>query len=438
MCATPGLVASTEEILAFDRAHVWHPYTSAEGHAKRPIVATRAEGALIFDDTGRALIDGNSSWWVAGLGHNPPRLVRALKAQLEKMAHVSLAGMTHEPAALLAKELVGVAPAGLTRAFFTDNGSTSIEVALRASLQYWQQNGAPKRTRFLALDGAFHGDTMGAVSVNGVDVFTKNFGGARFETVRAPVPEGSDEAAYARAFEVLADLMLRHRDEIAGIVVEPLVQGAIGMRMYPARFLAELARLAREIDTFLIVDEVFAGYGRTGKMWASNHADITPDIVCLGKTFCPLFPMGAALFTERLFEGFGGDKSRALYYGHTFAGNPLGAAVAREVLAMFREDAIIEKSLPKGRAISDAFSRLSKRDDVARVRSIGMIGALDFRANAGYFGERGWRIYDEALKRGAILRPLGDTIYVCPPLTIEDKELTRLLEIVEECVEVTA
>lgn len=428
--------ARRDEIVRLDRARVWHPYTSIDAWEKTdPIVVARAEGSCFWDADGTRYIDGNSSWWVAALGHGHPRLLAVLRAQSERLAHVALAGITHEPAALLAEELVAAAPRGLSRVFYTDNGSTAVEVAIKIALQAWRQRGAPNKTRFVALDGAFHGDTLGATSLGGVEVFKRPFAGVLFDCVHAPFPE---PGAYERAFDAIASLVRREKDTVAAVVVEPIVQGAAGMRIYDAAFLSALRDVTRENDVLLVADEVFAGYGRTGKMWACDHAGVTPDVMCVGKAFSAMIPMGATLVTEDVFSAFRGGKDRTLYYGHTFCGNPIGAALAREVLAIYRDERVLEGIPPRAARITAAFERIAQLPGVERVRSVGMIGAADLRptGEGGYLGESGWRVYEEAKKRGAYLRPLGDTVYVCPPLTIGAQELDELLGILEQSVRV--
>jgi adenosylmethionine-8-amino-7-oxononanoate aminotransferase len=419
------------DIVALDRAHVWHPYTATDAWEQAdPIVVARAEGSAFWDVDGKRYLDGNSSWWVAALGHGHPRLLRTLREQSEKLVHVALGGITHEPAAALAEELVAVAPAGLTRVFYTDNGSTSVEVAVKIAVQTWRQRGAPKKTRFLALDGAFHGDTLAATSLGGVEVFRRPFADIVFDCVFAPFPAPD---AYERAFGALSSMIEDGKDTLAAVVVEPIVQGAAGMRMYDPRFLRELRELTRRHDVLLIVDEVFAGYGRTGRMWACDHAGITPDIMCLGKAFASLLPMGATLVTNDVFDTFRGGKDRALYYGHTFCGHPLGAALAREVLAIYRDEAVVDQVQAKAPLLTKAFDRIGGIPGVERVRTLGMIGAADL-AEGGYLGDLGWRVYEEGRRRGAYLRPLGDTVYVCPPLVIDEAELDELLGILEASV----
>jgi adenosylmethionine-8-amino-7-oxononanoate aminotransferase len=419
-------------IVRLDKAHVWHPYPAMDAYIADcdPIVVARAEGARLYEADGRSYLDGNSSWWVATLGHAHPRIVGALKAQADTLAHAALAGIAHEPAALLADELVKTAPAGLSRVFFTDDGSTAVEVAVKIAVQMWRQLGVPGKTRFVALDGAFHGDSVGATSLGGVEVFRRPFAGILFDCVHAPFPDAS---AHDRAFEAMTRLVTQDHDRIAAVVVEPVIQGSAGMRVYDAAYLRELSRLCARHDVLLIVDEVFAGYGRTGPMWASEHAGITPDLFCIGKAMSPVLPMGATLATDRVFDAFRGGKERALLYGHTLCGNPLGAAVAREVLAVYRDEGVLERARPKAAAIARAFEGIGTRQGVLRTRSLGMMGAADL-GGGGYLGAIGWRVFEEAKRRGAYLRPLGDTVYVTPPLTIDDRELELLLAIVEESI----
>jgi adenosylmethionine---8-amino-7-oxononanoate aminotransferase len=418
-----------EDIVRLDKSHVWHPYTAMDEYLESdPIVVTGARGARLFDANGRSYLDGNSSWYVATLGHGHPRLVAALKAQLDELPHVSLAGIAHEPAARLAEDLLRVAPAPFSRVFFTDDGSTAVEVAVKIAVQMWRQLGAPEKTRFVALEGAFHGDSVGAASLGGVAVFRRPFSGILFDCVHVPFP---DPSAHARAFEALAGIVREESNRIAALFVEPVVQASAGMKMYDPTYLRELAALAAKHDVLLVADEVFTGYGRTGPMWATELAGIAPDILCIGKAMSPMLPMGAALVTDRVEAAFRGDKSRALMYGHTLCGNPLGATLAREVLAVYRDERILERAKPKADAIARAFTDIGRLRGVSAVRSRGMIGAADL-GGGGYLGRLGWRVYEEAKKRGAYLRPLGDTVYVTPPLTIEDGELDELLGIARE------
>jgi adenosylmethionine-8-amino-7-oxononanoate aminotransferase len=422
-----------DTIVRLDKSHVWHPYTPMDEWIERgdPIVVARAKGAVLEDVDGRKYLDGNSSWYVAALGHGHPRLLRVLAEQSEVLAHCALAGIAHEPASRLAEDLCAIAPRGLSRVFYTDNGSTAIEVAVKMCVQAWRQWGAPKKTRFVALDGAFHGDTLAATALGGVELFRRPFAGVLFECAHAPFPEAD---AYDRAFDAIARLVREGADSIAGVVVEPMVQGAAGMRIYAAEYLRELRALCDRHDVLLVFDEVFSGYGRTGRMWACEHAGVSPDLMCLGKVFASIVPMGATLTTERVFDAFRGGKERAFYYGHTFCGHPMGAALAREVLAIYRDEDVIGQVARKAPMIERAFEGLARLPGVERVRSLGMVGAADLKGAGGYLGSAGWRVYDEARARGAYLRPLGDTVYVTPPLTIPERELDALLGIVGESV----
>lgn len=422
-----------QSILARDRAHVWHPYTQMRDYLEQtePLVLESAQGSRLRDVDGREFIDANASWYCATLGHQHPRLVRALTEQASKMCHVALAGIAHEPSAALAAELCAVAPAGLTSVFYSDDGSTAVEVSLKLALQYWAQNGRPGRSRFLALEGAYHGDTLAAASVSGIDLFRRPFGGVLLDCLR--VPPGA--SGYAQAFEVLGRLLAQHADELAAVIVEPVAQGAAGMRLYSPEFLRALRELTTKHDVLLICDEVFTGYGRTGPFWASEHAQVSPDLLCTAKGFTGgMLPMAATLTTKRIFDGFLGEAERTFFYGHTFSGNPLGAAVAREVLRVFRDEDVLGVAAGKASRIARAFAGFGALPGVVETRSLGMIGALDLAGSKSYLEPRGRRVYAEALKRGAYLRPLGNTIYITPSLNIPDADLDELLGIVEESV----
>jgi adenosylmethionine-8-amino-7-oxononanoate aminotransferase len=423
-----------EQVIALDKAHVWHPYTAMDEYIAEttPLVVDHASGARLFDADGRAYLDGNASWWCCTLGHNHPRLVRALQSQAERLSHVSLDGRrTHEGAALLANNLVKVAPAGLEHVFFSDNGSTSVEVALKMALQYWAQNGRPERTRFVALDGAFHGETLGVTALGGIEVFRRPFSAVVMECLR--VPAASD--GFERAFSALEAFLERDADSIAAVVLEPMVQGAAGMRIYSPEFLKRARELTTKHDVFLVLDEVFAGYGRTGPMWAGSHASVVPDMMCTAKGFTGgMLPMAATLATRRIFEGFFGGSARSFFYGHTFTGNPLGAAVALEVLRVYEEEHVLERAAVKAERISAAFAELTDLPGVSTTRSLGMIGALELQGGQGYLERRGLAVYREALRRGAYLRPLGNVVYIAPALNIADADLDELLGIVAESV----
>jgi len=427
-----------ERIVELDKRHVWHPYTPMGDYLAEtnPLVIERAEGVRLYDLDGRSYLDGNASWWTMLLGHRHPRLLRALERQAAELCHVALAGIAHEPAARLSAELVQAAPDGLERVFFSDDGSTAVEVAMKLALQYWSQTGRPTRRRFVALDGAFHGETLGATALGGVEIFRRPFAGVLVECIHVPVADNGHE----RAFAALERVLETESDTIAAVVLEPIVQGAAGMRIYAADYLARTRELASRHDVFLVLDEVFTGYGRTGPMWAAEHAGIAPDMMCVAKGFTGgTLPMAATLVSERIFQGFLGEPSRAFWYGHTFCGHPLGAAVAREVLAVYREEQVLARAAVKAERIARAFDAFSALPGVLCTRHLGMLGALELgRASSdsgsSYLERVGWRVYTEALRRGAYLRPLGNVVYVTPALNIADADLDELLGIVEESV----
>jgi adenosylmethionine-8-amino-7-oxononanoate aminotransferase len=423
-------------IVALDKRRVWHPYTPMGAYraGSDPLVIVHAEGSRLFDADGRSYLDGNASWWSSTLGHAHPRLLAALRRQADSLAHVALAGITHAPAAELAEALCHVAPPGLEHVFYSDDGSTAVEVALKLALQYWAQNGCPRRRRFVALEDAFHGETLGATAIGGVEAFRKPFAGALLECSFVAPPR--EPESLPRAVEALGRILDAHADEIAAVVLEPVLQGAAGMRTYDPRFLRAARELCDRDGIFLVFDEVFSGYGRTGPMWGAQHAGVSPDVLCTAKGFTGgLLPMGATLVSPRIFEGFLGDASRAFYYGHTFCGHPLGAAVALEVLRIFEEEKILENAKPKAARIAAAFEDMRGLPGVAATRALGMVGALDLAGEGGYLVPTGWRVYDEALRRGAYLRPLGNVVYVTPSLNIPDADLSSLLATVRESVE---
>jgi adenosylmethionine-8-amino-7-oxononanoate aminotransferase len=425
---------SRAALIAKERAHVWPPYTSRERHeTHEPLVIVEAEGSWLLDADGTRYFDAIGSWWTATLGHRHPRLVARLRAQSERLFHVAAGGTTHPEIALLAEELAAIAPPGLVRTHFSDDGSTAIEVATKIAFQYWQQNGRPGRRRFVALSGAYHGDTLAAMSLASLEEFRGVFGPLLFEVIHAPHPSEPD--AWARVLEVVRRTLREGKDEIAALVVEPLVQGASGMRMHSPDVLRELFAITREVDTFLVADEVFTGYGRTGTMWACEQAGITPDLLCLAKGYTAgVLPMAATMATARIYDGFAGGPARALMHGHTFCGHALGAAVAREVLAIYRDERVLAGIPARAALIAESFARMGALPSARGARALGMIGALDL-GDVGYGGTGlGQRVAEEARKRGVYLRPLGDTIYVTPRLNVPLDELGWLLGRVEESV----
>ncbi len=425
----------SKRVVDLDKQYVWHPYTEMSHYRESvdPLVIVEAAGSRLMGADGRSYIDANASWWTSVVGHNHPRLVSALRRQSETLCHAALGGIAHSPASELAEALCGVAPDGLSHVFYSDNGSTSIEVAMKLALQYWAQNGRPERTRFVALEEGYHGDTIGTTALGGVEVFRRPFSAVLLDCLY--VPPAREASQLASCLEELETVIDRNADTIAGVVFESMVQGAAGMRIYDPAMLRAARELCDRHDIFLICDEVFTGYGRTGPMWACDHAGIAPDLMCVSKAFTGgVMPMAATLATDRIFDGFIGDADRAFYYGHTFCGNPLGAAIALEVLEIFEDEHILERAKPKAEQIAHAFEQMSEFPGVEATRSIGMIGALDLKGDGGYLAELGWRVYSEAQRRGVYLRPIGNVVYVVPSLNIPDEDLSELLTVVRESV----
>ncbi len=425
-----------KRVVALDKARVWHPYTEMSHYRAEvdPFVIVEARGSRLLDANGREYLDGNASWWTCTLGHNHPRLVAALQRQAQSLCHTALAGIAHENASELAEALCAAAPDGLEHVFYSDNGSTAVEVAMKLVIQYWAQNGRPERTRFISLEDAFHGETVGVTALGGVDVFRAPFAPVLADCDHIASP-GASDTDIEGAVEALAEVLRKTGDSVAAVVLEPMVQGAAGMHIYEAEYVRKARDLCDRHDTFLICDEVFTGYGRTGPLWAVQHAGVTPDILCTAKGFTGgMLPMAATLTSERIFEGFLGDRSRAFHYGHSFSGNPLGAAVAREVLRVIEDEDILVRARPKADRIAEAFDEMRSLPGVAATRSLGMIGALDLEGDEGYLADAGWRVFDEARERGAYLRPLGNVVYVTPSINIPDDDLDRLLDVVQQSV----
>lgn len=422
-----------EELLALDRTHAWHPYTAMGVWQRRDdiLVVREASGSWLVDEDGKRYLDANSSWWTLTLGHRHPRLVKAAAAALEQIDHVAFAGITHEPGAALARDLLAHAP-GFARVFYVDNGSTAIELALKLAIEFHQRVGDARRTEFVTFAGAFHGDSAGATSLGGVETFVAAYASITFPCHRLPAPESE-----AQAVEALELLIAERGDRIAGVFLEPMLQGAAGMKMQSASFLREVRERVAAAGALFIADEVFAGYGRTGRFWAMDHAGVAPDILCTGKAFAQFLPMGAVLTTARIFEPFAAPEAAALPYGHTFNGNPFGAAIAREVLAIYRDEGIVERVARDAAAFDACAEVLARIPGVLRARSLGFVIAADLADPAGvegYGGTVGWRVYAEALARGLYLRPLGNTVYACPPLNTSNADLERLFDGLEASV----
>jgi len=418
-----------QDWIAADRAHVWHPYTQMRT-APPPIPVVRAEGVYLHTADGRRIIDAISSWWVNIHGHNHPRLNRALAEQAARLSQVIFAGFTHEPAARLAAALAERAPPGLTRVFYSDDGSTAVEVALKMAWQYWRNRGETGRKLFVALEGGYHGDTFGAMSVSGVEAFRASFTDLLFEVRRIP----------PRA-ERLAELLEREGDRVAGVILEPILQGAGGMRIYPAQFLRDARELTRARGIPLIADEVLTGFGRTGRMFACEHGPISPDIMCLSKALAAGYlPLGATLCTDAIYEAFlSEDRTRSLLHGHSYTGNALACAVALESLRVFDDERCLERVASLELLFRERLASLRSDRRVTDARGVGGIAAIEVaaaRPHTGYFDEIGPRLQREALSRDVLLRPLGNVVYAMPPYGIAPADLHRVCDVMEALIHV--
>jgi len=411
-----------EPLEDLDRRVMWHPFTQmAEWE---PLVIERGEGSYLIDTHGRRYLDGVSSLWCNVHGHNHPRLNRALQQQLERIAHSTFLGLTHEPGIRFGAALVKAAPPGLTRVFYSDSGSTAVEIALKQSFQYWQLRGRPRKQRFLRLGEAYHGDTLGAVGVGGIDLFHRIFGPLLVQSIAIPSPALAGEAALTRLEQELAS----RADEIAAFVMEPLIQGAAGMLVHPCGFLARAAELCRSFGVHLIVDEVATGFGRTGTLFACEQEGVSPDFLCLAKGISGGYlPLAATLSTEEIYEAFLGPRValKQFFHGHTFTANPLACAVGLESLALLREETLGHAQTQIGE-LTRILEGFREVPGVREVRQCGLMAGIELvsRETRPMLGAE---VYERARRHGVILRPLGGVVVWMPPLTIRSEEM-RLLE----------
>lgn len=444
---------SIETLRAWDKAHVWHPFTAqADWAGSDPLVIERGDGVYLYDTDGNRYLDGVASLWCNVHGHRHPRLDRALKQQIDHIAHSTLLGLSHPTAITLACRLVERAPAGLTRVFYSDDGATAVEVALKMAFQYWRQKDRPELNRglFVALGGAYHGDTLGDVSLGGVDRFHAMFAPLLFPTLRAPMPHcyrcplglARPECGIACLGE-LEKLLEAHPGEIAAVVVEPLVQAAAGMIVHPEGYLRELREITRRHDTLLIADEVAVGFGKTGRLFACEREGVAPDFLCLAKGLTGGYlPLAATLTTERVYSAFFGTSAdgKTFYHGHTYGGNPLGAAVALANLDVFDEEQTLEKLGPKVTLLEQRLREMSELPHVGDVRQCGLIAGIelveDKAGKQAYDPSRqvGVQVCQKAREFGLLIRPLADTVVVMPPLSIREDELDEMLQVIRRCI----
>ncbi|MDD2752811.1 MAG: adenosylmethionine--8-amino-7-oxononanoate transaminase [Candidatus Omnitrophica bacterium] len=419
-----------------DLKYVWHPYTQMKEAEKfPPILIEKAKGAKLFGQDGFAYYDTISSWWCNLHGHNHPQIKNAIKKQLDKLEHVLFAGFTHKPAILLAEKLISIAPGKLSKVFFSDNGSTAVEVALKMSFQYWQNNGQKRKKRFVSLKNAYHGDTVGTMSVSGVDLFNRVFSPLFFPSFKVPSPycfrcpmKTTRGKCHIDCAKPLEKLLKAKSGQICAIILEPLVMGSGGMIIYPKEYLAQVAKLAKKFKVHLILDEVATGFGRTGKMFACEYvAGIQPDFLCLSKGITAGYlPFAATLTTEKVFRAFYADyaQNKTFFHGHTYTANPLACSAALASLEIFQKQGTLKKI---NKLIPYFYQQLEKfraLPQVGDVRYLGLIAAFELKGQ----GRLGLKIYKKGLEQGLLLRPLGNITYLFLPLCINKTELNIILK----------
>lgn len=431
---------------------LWHPCTQMKDHEQLPVIPIRrGEDVWLEDFDGKRYLDAVSSWWVNVFGHANPRINDRIKAQVDQLEHVILAGFSHQPVIELSERLVALTPAGLDRVFYADNGSSCIEVALKMSYHYWRNVGQPDKRRFVTLTNSYHGETVAAMSVGDVALFTETYQGLLLDTLKVPSPdcylrpEGMDWEEHSRQmFAHMERTLAEHHASVAAVIVEPLIQGATGMRMYHPVYLRLLREACDRYGVHLIHDEIAVGFGRTGTMFACEQAGIRPDFLCLSKALTGGYlPLAACLTTDAVYQAFYDDYHtlRAFLHSHSYTGNPLACAAALATLDIFAQDEVIEANKPLARRMAEATAHLAEHPQVGEVRQTGMALAIEMTADKArrtpypWQERRGLAVYQHALSRGALLRPLGNVVYFLPPYVITPEQIDFLAEVASEGID---
>jgi adenosylmethionine-8-amino-7-oxononanoate aminotransferase len=440
-----------KQLIDWDKRYIWHPFTQMKDYMDmNPLVIEKGDGCYLIDIAGNKYIDGVSSLWVLVHGHGKKELVDAIEKQSKILCHSTLLGLANVPSILLAKKLIEIVPRGLSRVFYSDNGSTSVEIALKMAYQYWQQKGNKKKKRFISFTNAYHGDTIGSVSVGGIDLFHQVYGPLLFKTYKTPSPycyrcplKLARETCCLACVEAFEKVVKAHHEEACAVIIEPLVQGAAGMIMQPPEWLHAVWKVAKEYNLLFITDEVATGFGRTGNMFACDEEKISPDFLCVAKGITGGYlPLAATLSTEEVFDGFLGqfDEFKTFFHGHTYTGNPLACAVAVENIDLFKKDRVLQKLKHKIVNLSKGLERFNDLSHVGEVRQKGFMVGIELvksrKTKRPYPpGEKiGQKVVWEARKRGVIIRPLGDVIVLMPPLAIDEPTLEILVDVTYESI----
>ena len=443
---THGPDEVTRRLREADKTRLWHPFTQmAEWTSGDPVVIAAGEREFLIDTEGRRYIDGVSSLWCNVHGHRRREIDEAVREQLGLIAHSTLLGLASVPAIELAERLVRIAPPGLARVFYSDSGATAVEIALKMAFQYWRQCPRPQpgRTKFISLSLGYHGDTIGAVSVGGIDLFHGIYRPLLFETIQAPSPycyrcplgKRREDCGMACA-AAMEDILAEHAEEVAAVILEPLVQGAGGMITHPAGYLRRVADACRRSNVLLICDEVATGFGRTGRMFACEHEEVRPDLLCLAKGISGGYlPLAATLATERIYEAFLGEycEHRTFFHGHTYTGNALACAAGMASLDVFEKDRVLDRVGELGAALGGLLGPVAEMPHVGEVRRRGLMVGIELVADRrtrepfAPAERRGWKVCLAARQRGVWIRPLGDVIVLMPPYCISDESLARLV-----------
>jgi adenosylmethionine-8-amino-7-oxononanoate aminotransferase len=429
-----------------DLAVLWHPCTQMKDHEQLPLIPIkRGEGVWLEDFEGKRYLDAVSSWWVNVFGHANPRINQRIKDQVDQLEHVILAGFSHQPVIELSERLIKMTPEGLTRCFYADNGSSCIEVALKMSFHYWLNRGQPNKKRFVTLTNSYHGETMAAMSVGDVPLFTETYKALLLDTIKVPSPdcylrpEGMSWEDHSRhMFAAMEQTLAEHHDTVAAVIVEPLIQGAGGMRMYHPVYLKLLREACDRYGVHLIHDEIAVGFGRTGTLFACEQAGVTPDFLCLSKGLTGGFlPLSAVLTTAPVYAAFYAEytSGKAFLHSHSYTGNPLACRAALATLEIFSSEPVLERNRALARRLGERLAPFADHPNVAEVRQTGMIAAVELVRDKGSRSafpaaeRRGLRAYLHALEHGVLLRPLGNVLYFMPPYVIEAQEIDLLVDV---------